>query len=128
MNRISPQVGTFCHQVLERLNALPGVHSAAMIDFLPTTGWDYPNPFTIVGRPVALSGERSVVAYKSVSPTYFKTMQIPLLRGRDLTERDVEASPWVVVINRAMAEKFWPNQDPMGQVITLGTVQEERPR
>ncbi|PYV38172.1 MAG: hypothetical protein DMG06_26330 [Acidobacteria bacterium] len=129
MNRISPQVGTFCHQVLERLNALPGVRSAAMIDFLPTTGWGYPvDPFTIVGRPVPPQGQQPVVEYKAVSPTYFKTMQIPLLRGRELTERDAEASPWVVVINRAMAEKFWPNEDPIGQVVTLGTVREERPR
>jgi putative ABC transport system permease protein len=129
MNRISPQVGTFCHQVLERLNALPGVLSAAMIDFLPTTGWGYPvDSFTILGRPVPPQGQQPVVEYKAVSPTYFKTMQIPLLRGRDLTERDVEASPWVVVINRAMAEKFWPNEDPIGQVVTLGTVREERPR
>src|SRR2546422_1424666 len=131
MNRISPQVGIFCHQVLERLNALPGVRSAAMIDFLPTTGWGYPgpvDPFTIVGRPLPPQGQRPVVEYKAVSPTYFKTMQIPLLKGRELTERDAEASPWVVVINRAMAEKFWPNEDPIGQVVTLGTVREERPR
>jgi putative ABC transport system permease protein len=129
MNRISPQVGTFCRQVLERLNALPGVRSAAMIDFLPTTGWGYPvDPFTIAGRPVQALGERPVIEYKSVSPTYFKTMQIPVLRGRDFTEQDVEASPWVVVINRSMAEKFWPNENPIGQVITLGTVSEERPR
>jgi putative ABC transport system permease protein len=56
-------------------------------------------------------------------------MQIPLLKGRSPAEQDTYSTPWVVVINDAMARKFWPNQDPIGQVITLETVPgEEKPR
>jgi putative ABC transport system permease protein len=58
-------------------------------------------------------------------------MRIPLLKGRSIAEQDVEATPWVLVINEAMARKFWPNQDPIGQMITLHTPVapgEEKPR
>jgi putative ABC transport system permease protein len=69
--------------------------------------------------------------FSAISPEYFRVMQIPLLRGRDLTEQDAESAPWVVAINDAMARKLWPNQDPIGQMITLDTQAtraEERPR
>jgi putative ABC transport system permease protein len=130
MNRISPEVETFYQQVLERVSTVPGVRSAAFIDWLPMGDFqgDPSTPFTIAGRPVPPPSERSMAQYKLVSPKYFETMQIPFLKGRDVTERDVASSPWVAVINRAMAKKFWPNEDPIGQVINLGIVAEERPR
>ena len=129
---VMPQVDTFCRQVLERVKALPGVESAALIDWLPMSDDRGDNPsrgFTIAGRPAAVGGEKPNAFYSAISPDYFRVMQIPLLRGRFPVDEDTYSTPWVVVVNDAMARKFWPNQDPIGQVITLDTVpDEERPR
>jgi putative ABC transport system permease protein len=129
---VAPQVDIFCRQVLERLKALPGVESAALIDWLPMSQERADSPtrgFTIAGRQAALGGEKLNAFYSAISSDYFRVMQIPLLKGRAPTEQDTYSTPWVVVINEAMARKFWPNQDPVGQVITLDTVPgEEKPR
>ncbi|HXY07298.1 MAG TPA: ABC transporter permease [Terriglobales bacterium] len=128
---VAPQVDIFCRQVLERVKALPGVESAALIDWLPMTERaDNPSrDFSIAGRPASEGGEKPNAFYSAISPDYFRVMQIPLVRGRYPGEQDTSSTPWVVVINEAMAHKFWPNQDPIGQVITLETVPgEERPR
>jgi predicted permease len=129
---VMPQVDVFCRQVLERVKALPGVESAALIDWLPmsedrTDGLS--RGFTMAGRPAGLGGEKPNAFYSAISPDYFRVMQIPLLKGRSPADEDTYSTAWVVVINQAMAHKFWPNQDPIGQVITLDTVpDEERPR
>lgn len=128
---VTPQVEIFCKQVLERVKALPGVQSAALIDWLPMSDQmdSSGRTFTIAGRTPMLAGEKPGAIYTAISPDYFKVMQIPLLRGRYPGEQDVESTPWVVVINQVMARKFWRNQDPVGQVITFDTVpNEERPR
>jgi putative ABC transport system permease protein len=129
---VTPPVDIFCGQVLERVKALPGVESAALIDWLPMSQERSDNPvrgFTIAGRPAAAGGEKPNAFYSAISPDYFRVMQIPLLKGRPPAEQDTYSTPWVVVINEAMARKFWPNQDPIGQLITLDTVPgEEKPR
>ena len=129
---VTPQVDIFCQQVLERVKALPGVESAALIDWLPMSEERTDSPtrgFTITGRPAALGGEKPNAFYSAISPDYFRVMQIPLLKGRSPTEQDTYSTPWVVTINDAMARKFWPSQDPIGQMITLDVVPgEEKPR
>jgi putative ABC transport system permease protein len=133
LDLVTPRVGIFCKQVLERLRALPGVESAALINWLPMLedAERFGVSFTIAGRPTVTAREGPGGQFSAISPDYFRVMQIPLLRGRELTEQDGESAPWVVVINDAMARKFWPNQDPIGHVITLDTQAvrtEERPR
>lgn len=128
MNRITPEVERFFSDVLERLKPMPGVQSAAIVDWLPVSAHGPSATFSIAGRPAPPLADRPRAAYISVSPNYFGTMQIPLLKGRDFGERDVDTAPWVAIVNRAMADKFWPNQNPLTQVITLGMVNEERPR
>ena len=133
LDLVTPQVGIFCKQVLERLRALPGVESAGLIDWLPMLedAERFGTNFAIAGRPAVTAGERPGAMFSAISPEYFRVMQIRLLKGRDLTEQDAATAPWVVVINDAMARKFWPNQDPIGKVITLDTQvtrAEERPR
>jgi predicted permease len=129
---VTPQVDTFCRQVLERVKALPGVESAALIDWLPMSQERADSPtrgFTIAGRPATLGGEKLNAFYSAISSDYFRVMQVPLLKGRAPSEQDTYSTPWVVVINQSMARKFWPNQDPIGQLITLDTVPgEEKPR
>jgi putative ABC transport system permease protein len=127
---VSPQMSVLCQQILERVNRLPGIESAALIDWLPMVGdWEdhHSRPFSVAGRVVPLPNERPRASYNAISPTYFHTMQIPLLQGRDVSEQDVETRPWVAVISEDMARRIWPNQNPIGQVITLDGV-EEKPR
>jgi putative ABC transport system permease protein len=130
---VTPQVDIFCRRVLDRVRAVPGVESVALTDWLPMleNAERVGIEFAIAGRPAASAGDEAGGLFSAVSPDYLQVMQIPLLRGRELTEKDVETSPWVVVINDALARKYWPNQDPIGQVITVNTQAvraEERPR
>ncbi len=130
---VTPQVGSFCRRVLDRLRALPGVDAAALTDWLPMLKDQDRGrlAFTISGRPSVTADDRPRSLFSAVSPDYFRVMQIPLLKGRELTVRDGETAPWVVVINQAMARKFFPDQNPIGQLITLDNEalqREERPR
>jgi predicted permease len=133
LDLITPKIGDFCRELLVRVKALPGVDSAAVIDWVPMSddGWPLGYGFTIAGRPTGTSGEQPQALLSAVSADYFRVMQIPLLRGRQLTEHDFRTAPWIVVINQAMAKKYWPNQDPIGQVITVNQdliSAEEQPR
>jgi putative ABC transport system permease protein len=130
LNLIHPPVALFYRQVLERLQALPGVEAAAFVDWLPLldlTSRAHPG-FRIAGQAPSLPGETPAISLDSISPDYFRVMGIPILRGRGITEQDSESAPWVVVINEPMARQFWPNQDPLGQVITFDSSPDERPR
>jgi putative ABC transport system permease protein len=127
---IGPQTDVLCQQILDRVRRLPGVESAALIDWLPMVGdWEdrHSRSFTVAGRAAPPLNERPRLSYSAVSPNYFRTMQISLLQGRDISEQDVQASPWVAVMNEEMAHQIWPNQNPIGQVITIDVL-EEKPR
>jgi predicted permease len=129
-NVIQPGVRIFCRQVLERVREIPGVESAALVDWLPLADnaqHAFPG-FTIVGRSTDLSAEKPTVILDGVSAGYFQLMGIPIVRGRGVTEQDTETSAPVVVINEAMARQFWPNEDPIGREITFDSSPEERPR
>jgi putative ABC transport system permease protein len=127
---IRPQVAFLCKQILEKVKGLPGVESAALIDWLPLSedAQHVSYGFAIAGQPSVLSSQRPRALFSSVSSDYFRVMGIPVLKGRSLTEQDTESMPWVVVINDAMAKKFWPNQDAIGQTITFDSTPDERPR
>lgn len=118
MKRVTPQGDLFFQQVLERIDRIPGVGSAGFITRLPTQG-SGGRLLTVVGRPAPPPGEQPLVGYNEVSPRVFQTLRIPLLKGRYLTEQDVEGSPWVVVINESMAQKYFPNEDPIGKLLRL---------
>ena len=107
-------------QVVRRLEALPGVDSAASSIVLPLeNGVDL--PFTIAGRtPPNGQLYEGDEQYRTGSPDYFRVFRIPLLRGRVFTQNDTGNSLRVVVVNEAMAKRYWPKQDPIGQVITIG--------
>ena len=116
----SAQVAEFVRRGTERLEAVPGVTSAGCAFSLPLSGMNTDLPFNIVGRPRGKSDYDGDEQYRPVSPHYFVTLQMPLLRGRLITERDTDSSPLVLVINEAMAKKYWPKQDAMGQTVVLG--------
>jgi putative ABC transport system permease protein len=110
--RLTPQGDELVRQLLERLQALPAVEAAAVRPIGPRG-----LAFRIAGRPAQEKGQYAL--YSGVSPGYFRALEVPLLRGRLLTGRDAEQSPWVVVINQAMAKRFFPDEDPIGKELQL---------
>jgi putative ABC transport system permease protein len=106
-------------QVVRRIEMLPGVEAAASTIVLPVeAGIDL--PFAIIGRPPERGEYNGDEQWRSVSPHYFRVFKIPLLRGRAFSETDTGASARTVIINEAMAKKYWPKDDPLGQMIVIG--------
>ncbi|MDE3168227.1 MAG: ABC transporter permease [Acidobacteriota bacterium] len=104
---------------LERVRAVPGVLSASATCCVPLEG-GYGLPFIIMGRPLTDGPFHGGGGWQTVSPGYFDVFKIPVLRGRVFTERDTAAAEPVVVINQAMARRFWPKADPLDQRIWIG--------
>jgi len=131
MNRISPKVTAFHQQLIERTAALPGVESVGMISIIPPLGAGSKS-FSILGHPAPSPGDRPVGYFNEVSPSYFRTMRIPLRKGRYFDERDAQSAPWAVIISETLASRYFPNEDPIGQQILLRyepeQVNENRPR
>ncbi|HZZ40984.1 MAG TPA: ABC transporter permease [Acidobacteriaceae bacterium] len=103
----------------QRLDAIPGVEESAMSCCLPLEG-GFGLPFNIVGRPTGKDPYTGGAGWLPISPGYFSVFHIPILRGRDFTDRDTLAAPGVVIISEAMAKRYWPKQDPIGQQIIIG--------
>ena len=114
-NIVTPQVEAFYDQLLERVRAMPGVARAGIISRLPMNVWMH--HFTIVGRPVPDEEHRLAADFSEVDAQAFDTLGLRLLRGRGIAEHDVASAPWVAVINKAFADRHFPEQDPIGQSI-----------
>ena len=109
----------FSDRLLERLRAIPGVRAAAAGQPLPLTGHEMLAAFDIEERPAAPPDRpRSDAAI--VTPGYFNTMQIPLIRGRDFSQRDAAAAPPIALVNQAFARKYFPGEDAVGKRIQSG--------
>jgi putative ABC transport system permease protein len=109
----------FYQQLLQRVRTLPGVESASAINHAPLVGDVWGFPFSIAGRPLPSAGESPRAIYRVILPNYFHTMNISLIKGRDITAGDKANTPDVVVINNRMARLYWPGQDPIGKRITF---------
>jgi len=110
----------FFDRLFEQVGALPGVRSVGAVSFLPVTGTGSALHFNIEGRPPHSPQEYTIASYRAVSAGYLKTLQIPLITGRWIEDRDREGSPTVAVINSSFAHTYFPNQSPIGQHIQLG--------
>jgi predicted permease len=99
--------------VLEEVKRLPGVTSVALTDTLPLSWNGNTDWIRFVGR--AFNGEHNEVNQRAVTPEYFATLQAKLLRGRNFTDADDLGKPDVVVINKTLANKYFPGEDPIGQ-------------
>lgn len=113
------KVDTFTTQVLRRIELLPGVEAASISIVLPLDN-DVDLPFNIAGRaPKAGQQYEGDEQWRSISPHYFSVFKIATQAGRIFTERDTFNSAKVVVINRAFAKRYWKNENPIGQVMTI---------
>ncbi len=109
----------FGARLLERLKSIPGMASAAMGRPLPLEGHELRIAFDIPGRPAAASDRpRSDAAI--VTPGFFSAMGIPLVKGRDISDRDTASAPSVVVVNQAFARKFFPYEEAIGKRVRTG--------
>ncbi len=115
------KVANMTRQVVEHIEALPGVRAAATTVTLPVSSMGLDLPFNIEGRPPAkgelYSGDEF---WRFGSPHYFSALRVPLLKGRFFDQRDSGNSQWVLIVNQAFANKYWPKDDPIGQRITIG--------
>jgi putative ABC transport system permease protein len=106
----------FHHRALERVSALPGVESAAFAWGVPLTGNNWQMPVEIEGQPVpAKASERTVLPMRSVTPGYFALLRLRMQHGRDFRDSDQGNSPRVTIINQALADRYFPNADPIGK-------------
>jgi putative ABC transport system permease protein len=116
----------FFDSVLERVAALPGVHSAGLARSVPYSNNSSSTRFSVEGQPIQ-TGEVRLADYQAVSEAFFRTLPIALLDGRYVSERDTADSQLVVVISQRMADRFWPGRSAIGQRIKLGTEQSDAP-
>jgi predicted permease len=131
MEKPLPVVDAFYQQLLAKVSALPGVESAAVTSGLPLRGWERYS-FAILGKPAPPPDQRPDAGFVEVSADLFRTLRIPLRKGRYLDEHDNQAAPWTVVINEAFAHKYFPNEDPLGQQLLIRyepwPIDEDHPR
>ncbi len=114
-----PLIDGYYRQIVDAIQAVPGVRDAAAASALPMGGWGYGMPFQIAGRPVVDVSNRPDAFFKMISPSYFRTLGMHLLRGRGLTETDGSGAAPVMVINKTMAERYFKNQNSIGQRILV---------
>jgi len=115
------QRAAFYEQAWQGIQALPGVKSVGAIDNLPLSGIHGGGPFTIEGHPTESDADAPSAYRCIVSVNYFRTMGIPLLHGREFTERDREGTPTMLMINEAAARRYWPGQNPVGSRLSFTT-------
>ncbi|HKW25173.1 MAG TPA: ABC transporter permease [Terriglobales bacterium] len=113
----------FFDQLEARLRWLPGVSGLAVSDSLPPGGWQHFHIYAAInvrGRPRSAEGTGGDVTWRSVTPQYFSTLDIPIVRGRGFTEADRRPEQHVTVLSRMLAERLFPGEDPLGQQLQFG--------
>lgn len=108
----------FYSRVLSQVRALPGVRSAAMTGYLPLVWGGGIFPASLPGTPQG-SPDAVLTGIRYITPDYFDTLRIRLIRGRDITERDTFNAPFVTVISESLARRLWPGQDPIGRQMNV---------
>jgi predicted permease len=115
----------FYQSILQQVESMPGVQSAALNSSIPL-GFYLGMGFRVQGR-VAAPGDAPQASYSSISASYFKTMQVPLIAGREFTDQDNQQSPRVAIINEAMQQSFFPGEDPVGQSLVVNNLDRQIP-
>jgi putative ABC transport system permease protein len=113
------QQARFFKELIDRIKASPGVASAGIVDPLPLSNNVAQSSFSVEGRPPLAPGDRLITHSRRVSADYLLTMQIPLLSGRALSDRDNEDAPKVMMVNETLARRYFPGEDPVGKRATV---------
>jgi putative ABC transport system permease protein len=111
------QIKSKARQLIEKLRALPGVENAALTTTIPLQGYSS-FPFSIAGQPVS-DAKRPVADFESVTPSYFGTLGVRLMKGRFLSDDDIRSSPQVVMVNETFASRYLPGMDPLTERLML---------
>jgi putative ABC transport system permease protein len=118
---------SFYNELTQRLISLPGVQAASFGTQQVLNARTQNDPFAIEGRPLN-PRDLTSASWQIVGPDYFRTIGLPLVAGRDIEIKDMDqASPPVTVINQRMANRYWPNENPIGRRVTLGLPRPENP-
>jgi putative ABC transport system permease protein len=118
------QQADFFRRTLEAVRAMPGVETASLTTILPFNNGRRATSFNIDGRTVAPNTDPPNADNHEISSEYFKTLGIPIRAGRDFTDTDVRTSAGVVIINEQLAKLHWPNENPLGKRLTVGSPEE----
>jgi len=119
------KVGLFYDRLLGRVAQLPGVQAAGVCRFLPLGGSDASLNFQIEGQPRLNDADQPRAKYRTASGGYFVALGIPLVRGRLFDSRDNQQTPKIVIINETAAQRYWPNDNPIGKRILSGVDQDQ---
>jgi putative ABC transport system permease protein len=122
-----PQQLNFYRQLVERMEALPGIESVSIISNLPLGGKNRSQGFSVEGRPAPEAAQTPRANTRVIGPNYFRTMGIPLLKGREFTPADNETAERVAIIDELMAHDYFPNEDPLGKRIKFGRPDSSEP-
>jgi putative ABC transport system permease protein len=117
----------FYDELVQRAQQVPGVQSAAIVNYLPLGGANSSSSFLVEGVPEPPPGQEYGGRYRVCSPEYFQTMGITLLKGRGFTAADKAGSPLVIIVNETLAKKHWPNGDAVGKRIRFNGPIERNP-
>ncbi|MEN3327985.1 MAG: hypothetical protein V7638_2792 [Acidobacteriota bacterium] len=121
-----PRRIAFYNDLLQRVQSLAGVRSAAITTNLPLYHQSNSMTVRIQGRPEPPPAQQPVAVTRIVSPGYFDTMTIPLLNGRKFSDQDVVTTPRVAVVSETMARSFWLGEDPVGKRFGIGEIESDR--
>jgi putative ABC transport system permease protein len=116
----------FWRRAMASVEALPGVDSASVSHGLPIGDWAG-QFFTTADQPNPPAGQVPDANYIVAGPDYFRTLEIPLLKGRSFSEHDTETSERVVIVNEHLARTYWPGQNPLGKQLRMGPPADNRP-
>jgi putative ABC transport system permease protein len=116
-----PQVDTFTRDLLLKLNELPGVRSVGLTSMLPSQGANNNQTFVVDGYTPPPGADMNLATVTQVMGNFFSAMGIHLLRGRFFTEADHAGTQLVLIVNHKLAQHYWPNQNPIGKRIRIGT-------
>ncbi|MGH9780985.1 MAG: ABC transporter permease, partial [Candidatus Acidiferrales bacterium] len=121
-----PQLAAFYQQALAEMSAISGVRSASLVTGVPDAESFSYHPFTGQDRPWT-QDMGHIALSESISPNYFRTLHLPLLRGREFTDADGPKAQQIAIINRSMAERYWPGEDAIGKRIKRGEPDSKEP-
>jgi putative ABC transport system permease protein len=113
------QQARFFKDLVDRIKESPGVVSAGIVDPLPLGNNFAQSSFIVEGRPPLGPGDRLITNSRWISADYLRTMQIPLLSGRALSDRDTAETPKVMMVNETLARRYFPGEDPVGKRATV---------